>query len=414
MVMNRYLIPAAITSICLLASSGAQADSAMDDVALSRLSGKAAFSQFLDDLRPRALKSGISASLYDRTVAGLTPDPRVKKLSRRQPEFNTPIWQYINKRVSPIRIATGRKMKAKHAARLAAIEARFGVDRHILLAIWGMETNYGSYKGKMSIIRSLATMGFEGRRARFGRTQLIAALKILQRGDVRANQFVGSWAGAMGHTQFIPTTYAAHAVDWTGDGKRDIWNSVSDALASTANYLSRSGWRPSRPWGWEVSLPKGFNYRNIGPSGRRSVLEWSKLGVRPARGGRFGLSKEKARILLPAGAKGPAFLVTRNFKAILSYNASNAYALAVAHLADRIRGGKPFLSKWPVGDRPLSRNERSELQKLLTRKGFNTGGANGRIGKNTKQAIRRYQASRGLAPDGYASENLLIRLRRNP
>ncbi len=402
-----------ITTAATVISTGpVRAETELDDGAISRLAGSAAaFQKFIESTRSRALKKGVSARLYDRAMAGLTPDPKVEKLAKHQPEFNTPIWDYIKKRVSAKRIATGRKMKIRHAATLAAIEKRYGVDRHILLSVWGMESNFGSFKGNQSIVRSLATLGYQGRRAKFGRRQLIAALQILQRGDVSAKQFTGSWAGAMGHTQFIPTTYNAYAVDWTGDGKRDIWNSVPDALASTANYLRKSRWRPTRPWGWEVKLPKKFNYRNAGKSGARTTLKWKKIGVVPANGERFGVADEVARLILPAGAKGPAFLVTRNFRAILAYNSSVSYALAVGHLADRIRGGKTFRGKWPVKDKPLTTSERKELQKILTARGFNTKGTNGRIGRNTLAAIRAYQRKVGLTPDGYASSRLLKRLR---
>lgn len=410
MIFMRQKILAA-TATVMMSLPVAYADTAVDDDAISRLSGSAAFRQFIDDMRPKALKSGVSAQTYDRAMRALKPDPKIEKLASRQPEFSTPVWRYIKTRVNSKRITTGRKMKARHAASIAAIEKRYGVDRHIFLAIWGMETNFGSYKGNMSIVRSLATLGYQGRRAKFGRQQLIAALQILQRGDVSVNKFTGSWAGAMGHTQFIPTTYNAHAVDWTGDGKRDIWNSVSDALASTANYLNKSGWRPTRPWGWEVKLPKNFNYNNLGQSGKRTTLKWKKLGVVPASGERFGVADEMARLILPAGAKGPAFLITDNFKAILAYNASVSYALAVGHLADRIRGGKSFRSSWPVNDKPLTTAQRKDLQRILTSHGFDTKGTNGRIGRNTLAAIRSYQRKAGLPPDGYASIGLLNRLR---
>jgi len=417
MTIKNLMIPSLVLCATFAATlalpTTVQADSARDDDALSQLSGAAAFQQFIDDMRSKARKKGISAQIYKQATRGLKADPKVTKLAGNQPEFNTQIWKYIKTRVSSKRITTGRKMKARHASTLAAISKRYGVDRHVLLAIWGMESNYGSYKGNMNIIRSLATIGYQGRRAKFGARQFLAALDILQKGDIPVGKFTGSWAGAMGHTQFIPTTYNSFAVDWTGDGKRDIWNSVSDALASTANYLNKSGWKPTRPWGWEVRLPKGFNYANIGPSGKRTTKQWKALGVKPARARRFGTDDEIARLILPAGAKGPAFLITENFKAILAYNASVSYALAVAHLADRIAGKKPFRGKWPVGDKPLSSKQRHELQILLTSKGFDTGGITGRFGRNTSAAIRSYQRKAGLVPDGYANLHLLNHLKRN-
>jgi len=388
-----------------------KAHGAADDETATQPVNSAAFRKFIDNTRARALKKGVSVQLYNRAMVGLKPDPDVLKRAAHQPEFSTPIWKYIEKRVSATRIDTGKKMKSRYATTVAAIEQRYGVDRHILLAIWGMESNYGSFKGKKSVVRSLATLGYKGRRAKFGRQQLLAALQILQRGDVPLSQFTGSWAGAMGHTQFIPTTYNAYAVDWTGDGKRDIWNSISDSLASTANYLKKSKWRPTRPWGWEVTLPKNFNYRNVGTAASRTTLKWKNIGVVPANGERFGVADEVARLILPAGAKGPAFLVTRNFRAILAYNNSVSYALAVGHLADRIRGGGTFRGKWPVKDIPLTSKERKELQRLLTARGYNTKGTNGRIGRNTLAAIRAYQLKVGMATDGYASARLLKRLR---
>jgi len=415
MIFKNSMIPVSGLVFCLFATLAfpqmAKADKAFDGKAIAKLSKSASFRQFIDEMRPRALKKGVSARVYNRAMRGLEPNPVIEKRANNQPEFNITVWKYINSRVSAKRIKTGGAMKARHRARIAAIEKRYGVDRHVLLAIWGMESNYGSYKGKLSIIRSLATLGYQGRRKKFGQQQLLAALQILQKGDVSVNQFTGSWAGAMGHTQFIPTTYNAYAVDWTGDGKRDIWNSVSDALASTGNYLNKSGWRPTRPWGWEVKLPKGFNFNHIGKGGKRTTLEWKKLGVSPANGERYGVSDAVGHLILPAGRRGPAFLVTKNFKAILAYNASVSYALAVGHLADRIRGGKPFKTRWPVNDKLLKRAERKELQTLLTAKGFYKSRISGQLGRKTAKAIRAYQRKSGLAPDGYANLRLLKRLR---
>lgn len=396
-----------------LPSLVAQAENAKDDTAYSTSTQSNKFSTFLRQFRPIAINSGISRKLYDNVTRGLTPDKRVLKLLGSQPEFNSQIWTYLEKRVSPQRITTGKKKKQQYAKAIAAIEQRYGVDRHILLSIWGMESNFGSFKGNMSTIRSLATMAYQGRRKNFGRIQLLAALKILQNGDISPKQFKGSWAGAMGHTQFIPATYNAHAVDWTGDGKRDVWNSVEDALASTANYLRKAGWRSNRPWGWEVKLPAKFDYSLAGKSGSRTVSKWVRLGIRPASFKNFGGFNEITRLIIPAGSKGPAFLITDNYKAILAYNRSHSYALAVGHLADRIAGRGKFKTSWPVGDKPFNRAERKELQRLLTAKGFNTGGIDGRMGGKTLAAIAAYQKSIGLISDGYANQSLLNRLRSN-
>ncbi len=392
-------------------SAGAN-ESGFDLGGLAALSRNASFDQFVTDFWPKARAAGVSKRVYSAALADQTPNAKVIELGQRQPEFNTAVWHYIEKRVTPARIAMGREKREALAKTLSAIEKRYGVDRHVLLSIWGMETNFGGYKGELSTVRSLATMAFTGRRQKYGRSQLIAAMKILQNGDISPDKMTGSWAGAMGHTQFIPTTYQAYAVDWTGDGKRDIWNSISDALASTANYMKKSGWRSNRPWGWEVKLPRGFNFDRIGKNNARSVASWVKLGLKPARGGRFGAAGVKSWVILPAGADGPAFLVTENFKAILRYNASTSYALAVGHLADRIRGGPELAARWPEHHRPLSRPQRVELQDLLARRGHYQGDVSGRFGRQTVAAIVAYQKTAGLPPDGFASVALLERLRR--
>ncbi len=391
---------------------GAGTSRSLDIGALETLSRNAAFDQFVADLWPEARRKGISPVLYRAAFAGVTPDPQIFARQTSQAEFVTPIWAYIAKRVSAERISRGKAMMQTHAKALQAIERRYGVDKFVVTAIWGMETNYGSYTGNMSVIRSLATMAFSGRRKAYGRKQLLGALDILQSGDISLNQFKGSWAGAMGHTQFIPLTYNAYAVDMTGDGKRDIWNSVPDALGSTANYLKKRGWKNHMPWGWEVRLPRDFNYRLAGGKAARAVTQWRKIGVIPANQRTFGVGRVTARLLLPVGRHGPAFLVTRNFDAILAYNKSNSYALAVAHLADRLAGGGPFVANWPTDLRLLSRSDNKELQRLLNARGFDTGGTSGTVGPRTRRAISSYQHRIGVTPDGYADAGLLERLRR--
>lgn len=391
---------------------GAGTSRSLDIGALETLSRNAAFDQFVAELWPEARRKGISPVLYRAAFAGVTPDPRIFARQTSQAEFATPIWAYIAKRVTDDRISRGKSMMETHAQALKAVERSFGVDKFVVASIWGMETNYGSFTGKMSVIRSLATMAFSGGRKAYGRKQLLGALDILQSGDISLNQFKGSWAGAMGHTQFIPLTYNAYAVDMTGDGKRDIWNSVPDALGSTANYLKRRGWKNHMPWGWEVKLPRGFNYRLAGKKSARSVTNWRRIGVQPAGRRNFGVGNARARLLLPVGRHGPAFLVTRNFDAILAYNKSNSYALAVAHLADRLAGAGPFVAKWPKGLQILSRSDNKELQKLLIARGFDTGGTSGTIGPRSRRAISSYQHRIGVTPDGYADARLLERLRR--
>ncbi|WP_170984560.1 lytic murein transglycosylase [Rhodoligotrophos defluvii] len=372
------------------------------------------FDTFLQRLWPEAQRAGISRSTFNAAFRGVTPDPEVIERAENQAEFNTPIWDYIDLRVSDARIANGKAVLSQFEREVRAIESRYGVPRNILISIWGMETNYGSHMGDKYVIRSLATLAYTGRRTRFGRQQLIAALKILQRGDVTPAVMTGSWAGAMGFTQFIPTTYNAYAVDWTGDGRRDIWRSVPDALASTGNYLRKSGWSPGLPWGWEVALPRGFNTKLAGLNRRKTIGDWAKLGVRLADGGNFKSdSPVKASLIMPAGASGPAFLVTQNFRAILRYNNSQAYALAVGHLADRIDGRGPLVSEWPRPRDSLTVRDKMELQELLNAKGYETGEIDGKLGPMTRQAVERAQRDAGLDADGEPTVHLLKLLRQD-
>lgn len=372
----------------------------------------AKFESFIQTLWPKAKAAGISRDVFDRAFAGITdPDPTVLKLANDQPEFTSTTSQYLGKAVTQIRIDAGQSMKSSQADLLAAIEKRYKVDRAVLLAIWGMESNFGKDKGQMSVMRSLATLLYSGRRKDYARNQYIAALKILQSGIVSADNFTGSWAGAMGHTQFVPTSYISFAVDWTGDGKKDIWNSSQDALASTANYLAKAGWKNDRPWGWEVQLPAKFDRALIGRSNWRPVAEWAKLGLKPARGGNFSAAKADAFVMVPQGVEGPAFLVTRNFMAIMDYNQSHSYALAVGHLADRIKGGQPFVGSWPNVDYDLTFDQRVEIQTLLYRRGFDPGGTDGRFGARTYEAILGFQHKTGIKLDGTPTVALLERLR---
>ena len=368
------------------------------------------FSLFISRFRHIALRHGISPGLYDMATRGLTPDPEVLEKAGHQPEFETPIWEYLEKRLNPVRIATGRQLVTRHARHLTAMESRYGVDRHILVAIWGLESNYGEIRGDFPVIRALATLATDGRRARYARLQLLAAFDILARGEIPLSKFTGSWAGAMGHTQFIPSTYLANAVDWDGDGKRNVWQSSLDALASTANYLRKSGWRPAMPFGWEVSLPEGFDYSHAGRMTKRPLSYWRRLKISRYDNRPFPAGTIMARLLLPAGARGPAFLVTGNFDAILAYNSATSYALAVSYLAAALKDNISIAAPWPVNDKPLSAQEKIKLQQLLTRAGFDTFGTDGRIGPRTMAAIRRYQKNAGLPQDGYASKSLLNRL----
>lgn len=377
------------------------------------------FQRWVRDFRATAVSAGVSGALYDRVFAGMEPDPRIKVSAENQPEFVRPIWHYLDSAVSADRISHGQTMVDEWSGWLDRIEKTYGVNRHVVLAIWGMESSYGRVLDNPNIMRStpraLATLAFKDRkRARFARRQLIAALKILQNGDVSLEQMQGSWAGAMGHTQFIPTTYEAYAVDITGDGKRDIWNSVPDALASTAAYLSKVGWRPGETWGYEVVLPKGFDYSLSNQSQEKSLRSWSRLRIKRVNGLAFPRPSDRARLYTPAGAKGPAFLLLKNFSVIKRYNNSNAYALAVGHLSDRLLGFDDFDASWPRNDRPLTSTQKVELQTQLQRLGYKPGKADGKVGNRTRRAIQAFQRDIRQVPDGYASLELLKRLQARP
>jgi membrane-bound lytic murein transglycosylase B len=370
----------------------------------------AALQAFADGLWTEASAKGISRATFDAARAQFEADQSVLEAADNQPEHERAVWDYLRLLVSAERIANGRPKLIELGAVLDRIEAGLRVDRHVLLAIWGIESNYGTAMGSRNVLRSLATLAQNGgRRAAFGRRELIAALQILERGDITPDRMTGSWAGAMGHTQFIPSTYNAHAVDFDGDGKRDIWGSLTDALASTANYLKVSGWRPEEPWGFEVALPESFTEWDA--EGERPLSQWQALGVKRLSDAPMPAGDVALALLLPAGARGPAFLVGANFRAILRYNNSPSYALAVGHLADRLAGGEPFVSNWPEGDRPLRRLEREELQRELTAQGHAIGDIDGILGTRSRAALRAWQRARGLPADGYAASSLLERIR---
>jgi membrane-bound lytic murein transglycosylase B len=373
--------------------------------------GASGFDRWRQGFRARALANGIRAEVFDAAFRGVSPNAEVIRLDRRQAEFTKPIWEYLDTATSDDRASNGRANYRRLRRTVEAIERAFGVPASIFVSIWGMETNYGGYRGDIPVVEALATLAFDGRRRSFGEEQLLAALRILQAGDVSPSRMVGSWAGAMGHTQFIPTSYLAYAVDFTGDGRRDVWaDDPTDALASAANYLSRAGWNPGQPWGVEVVLPRGFSFANADLDIRRPAGAWTDAGVRTVGGDPIP-SRGNAAIFAPAGGRGPAFAVYDNFRVIKRYNNANSYALAVGHLADRINGKGGFAASWPRGDRALSRAEVTEMQRRLTARGFDTGGADGKIGPNTLRAIRAFQSSIGEPPDGYATSALLDKLR---
>ncbi|WP_298361481.1 lytic murein transglycosylase [uncultured Litoreibacter sp.] len=376
-----------------------------------QVADKAGFGNWIKGFRGRALAKGISPETFDRAFRGVTYDPEVIKRDRNQSEFTKTLWDYLDSAASDTRIANGKAAMRKHGAVLDRIEARFGVDKHVVAAVWGLESAYGTFRGSKDLVGSLATLAFDARRGAFFEQQLVAGLKIIQAGDVAPRSMTGSWAGAMGHTQFIPTSYLDYAVDFTGDGKRDIWSdNPTDALASTANYLAKFGWVTGQPWGVEVQVPDGFDYTLANRKVLKSPADWGGLGVKDMQG-RVVPNHGAASILLPAGAEGAAFMIFKNFEVIERYNTADAYVIGVGHLSDRLRGGPAIKASWPRGDRALTFKERVEMQKLLTAKGFDTRKIDGKIGPLTINAVRRYQKSQGLVQDGYASLRILQRLR---
>ena len=412
----RTLVSVAAGLLVLTACAESRLEASVQSGAsLPEASETRSFSQWRSDFRLQALAAGINAELFDEAFRNIQPDEAVLKADQSQPEFSRPVWSYLDGALSSQRQATGRVMLNRHATLLQQLEARYGVDRHILVAIWGLESNFGSNMGDRSVIRSLATLAHQGRRSDFAQTQLLAALDILQRGDTTVSDMTGSWAGAMGQTQFIPTTYNDHAVDFDGNGKRDIWHSEADALGSAANYLRASNWQAGKPWGMEVRLPEAFDYAQADMSIRKSIHEWRDSGVTDARGRALDTHlQEPATLILPAGHRGPAFLVMNNFRSILRYNNSTSYALAISLLSERFQGRGQIHASWPTEDDPLSRSERLELQEQLQARGFEPGTVDGIIGANTRQAIRRFQIALGWPADGYPDRQLLKALQNRP
>ena len=366
-----------------------------------------AFDTWKTGFRARAVAAGIPATVADPALrdAGFLPD--VIARDRRQTEFTRTLEDYLAIAVSDERLAGGRAALSRQGATLRAIEDRYGVEAEVIAAIWGLESRYGSERGDIPVISALATLAFDGRRGAFFESQLLAALRILQRGDTSLANLRGSWAGAMGHTQFIPTTYQEYAVDFTGNGRRDIWSEdPADALASAANYLSRMGWRRGQPWGVEVRLPDGFNTGLAGRGSTRSVSEWSGLGIRDMDG-RTVPDHGAASLLLPDSPRGPAFLIFRNFTVLMRYNNSEFYVIGIGHLSDRLRGGGPIRGNFQPDRFGLRMGDRQDLQRRLTRAGFDTQGTDGVIGPNSEAAIRAWQQARGLPVTGQPSRAML-------
>jgi membrane-bound lytic murein transglycosylase B len=405
MFIRRTTIRAGVAALALTLGSMVAAAPALAD---------AGFKRWIADFRGVAAGAGISGSTFDRAFRGVSdPDPEVLEKARYQPEFTAPVWDYFDNRVNEDSVRVGREMARKYKSTLDKIEARFGVDRHILLAIWSMESNYGEIlkndKVMRNVVRSLSTLAYaDKKRAKFARTQLIAALKILQRGDIDESHLTGSWAGAMGHTQFIPTSFIAYGVDFDGNGRRDIWNSVPDALATAANLLAKNGWQAGQTWGYEVSLPAGRKF----PGGKASIAKWTDMGITRASGKPFRSTGMSAELKVPDGRSGPAFLATKNFFVLKAYNNADKYALAVGLLADQIAGYGELVNDWNRPFTKLTFAEKQELQKRLLTLGYYDGELDGKIGSGSREAIKAFQQRAGLAADGHPSKEVLTTLRQ--
>jgi lytic murein transglycosylase len=369
------------------------------------------FQHCLERLWPAAARRGISRSVYVANTAKLTPDLRIMDLLDGQPEFTKSFWDYLDLLVNDDRIEEGRALLEKYRATFAAAERAYGVDRHVIAAIWGVESNYGTLGGDRPVVRSTATLACIGRRQRYFSGEFLAALEILQHRDIKPDRLVGSWAGAFGPTQFMPTSFNRYAVDFDHDGHRDVVDSIPDIIASTANNLRKDGWISGETWGYEVVVPANFNFMLADHHRTMTMREWERYGLKRPGGKLFPRSRDRAFLLVPAGMQGPGFLMLHNFQVIMRYNPAEAYALAIGHLADRLRGGVPFAQEWPRYERVLSRGERLELQQLLTRHGFDVGEPDGHLGPKTRAAIRDFQAKIGRVPDGFASSGILDRLR---
>jgi lytic murein transglycosylase len=372
------------------------------------LPARADFSSCVSSLRADAARAGISTATIDRAFSGLQPDTKVLEFQKQQPEFKTPIWDYVAALVDEERVRDGKAAMAKNGPALAHAEETYGVSRYMVAAIWGVESNFGAEMGNRPLVQSLSTLACMGERAGYFRSELMATLEIIDRGDIPAEKLTGSWAGAFGQTQFMPSSYLRLAAAGS-DGRRDIVDSADDALASTAHYFMRSGWRPGVPCGFEVKLPPNYS----GPSGRKAkqpMSAWAARGITRIDGRPLG--EGEAGLLLPAGPDGPAFLVTHNFDVVYSYNAAESYSLAACVLADRLAGGAGIRTPWPTDDPGLSREGRRELQTLLAKKGYDVGAPDGAIGTKTTAAIADFEQKNGLPVNGRASQKVLEALRR--
>jgi membrane-bound lytic murein transglycosylase B len=405
--MKRKFLLAAFFAV--LASAGASAYAAPAPP-VAAPEDREHFAAFLRDFRSEALAAGIGSETYDLATGGIHLNPRVQELNLSQPEFVRPVWEYLKGAVSEDRVRIGREAIAANAALLERLKARYGVQGEVLAAIWGLETAYGRTIGTYNLFEALATLAYQGPRAAYARKQLLAALRILQEEKRDPKTMVSSWAGAFGETQFVPTTFLDYAVDEDGDGKRNVWQSQGDALASAANYLKASGWQAETSWGEQVLLPLEFPLGEADPEIRKPLSEWQAMGVRRADGTPIEGGDAPAAIFIPAGYRGPAFLLRQNFNVVLKYNFATSYALAIGLLSDRLKGAAPIKAEWPEDIKPLDESSRIALQDGLTMLGFDTGGSDGVFGRRTRNALREYQKARGLPADGFPTPQILTRI----
>jgi len=365
------------------------------------------FNQFVSDFRATALAAGITPATYDLAMGGIRRNARVEELTTIQPEFVKPIWNYLDSAASPARVSDGQSHLAANAATLTAIEAKYGVPREILVSIWGNETDYGRGTGGFNLFEALATLAYDGPRTDFGRTELLAALKMVQQERLDPRQMISSWAGAFGQLQMLPSTFLKSAVDGDGDGRRDLWHSAPDALASAASEVASDGWERGHVWGYEVRLPANFPYELADGDIQKPIADWSALGVRAADGTALRPNGENGAILLPAGMRGPAFMVFANYKVILKYNNATSYAIAVCTLADMIAGRPGIIAGWPREEQPMSFDERVAFQTALAKLGYNPGKIDGVLGHDVKAALRLYEKARSIPADGFPTLGLL-------
>lgn len=372
----------------------------------------AKFYAFVKDFRATAIDHGISPEVYDRAMTGISLNQRVEELNLSQPEFVKPVWDYLDTAVSPKRVTDGQQRMVDYDKMLAGLQARYGVPREILVAIWGIESNYGQLMGSFNMFEALATLAYDGPRTDYARRELLAALKMSQDEHLDPKAMTSSWAGAFGNTQFVPTSFFDHAIDGDGDGKRDLWNSPADALASTAALLAKAEWHQNEPCEYEVMLPKGFHFEDADSANFKPMDDWRKAGVKTALGKDLPAGPDQGAIYLPAGSRGPAFMVLHNFNVVLKYNNAATYALAVCQLAGRITGDAAIIASWPRDEQPLNRDERIAFQTDLKMLGFDPGDIDGVLGHQVRAALRAYQIARGLPADGFPTQDILKRMER--